>query len=783
MDANRHRFWMIDRAAQLETGAGTHWSAGCRALALAGSAPAAETAQPRSQALALAGMAPVAADAAGNYAWTDGTDILAAGVAEEPVLLVSDPLGGMAVSDMAMTPEGVLVLCGGSEGNGRVALVDCRGRWAIPAVLDLPGLQPDRIAVSGPAVWVLERSGGRVFALAGMPLSDHAARFRAFRRFQPETDYLDPPRLIEQAPVGLAPNERIADAAASPEGMLAVLVLSHPNARRAHAVFRAPGGAETRLELPQRGFPGCLGWLGPRRLAAIYPGAPAALGFDIGPGEAPQEISLAPARLPLRARENARLCRGASWPVPVTAGAAEARPQKPVPLRALSLPGYAASGTARLADPFDCGSPGAEWHRLVIEAVLPPGCGLAVDLAAADSPEELAEAPRWRHVFGGSEAGPDIPRGAWLGEASELPHHPGLLGTAPERDRAGAFSVLVQRGGMRDRALRGRYLAVELTLAGTGQATPKIAALRAYAERFSLVENYLPPVFRKRQDADPEAAGPADGADFYDRFAALFEHQLTRIEDKVAAAYLLTAPEAAPPAAMDWLAGWIGLSLAPGLPETARRQMLAAGTWLHRRRGTLEGMARALDIATGGEVTRGGIVIIEDFRLRRTFATILGADYGRREDPILAGFVESGNSIVGPGLFLGDGTSGGLGEEERAELLSLYFGAESDLDAAAVFAKLAFQVTVLVHADLPDAAFGLVRRIADELAPAHVALRFATGSQPLRLGLYSLLAVDTYLRPRPGLPAIRVDETILGEAAHVRAAPALDPRTNPGETP
>ena len=116
-------------------------------------------------------------------------------------------------------------------------------------------------------------------------------------------------------------------------------------------------------------------------------------------------------------------------------------------------------------------------------------------------------------------------------------------------------------------------------------------------------------------------------------------------------------------ASLDWLANWIGLAFDSAYPQARRRALLQAAPRLSRWHGTLTGLALALDIATGGAVRGGEVVILEDFRLRRTFATILGADLADEEDPLLAGIVESGNSYVGDTLFLGD--------ESRAEFLAL----------------------------------------------------------------------------------------------------------------
>ena len=119
-----------------------------------------------------------------------------------------------------------------------------------------------------------------------------------------------------------------------------------------------------------------------------------------------------------------------------------------------------------------------------------------------------------------------------------------------------------------------------------------------------------------------------------------------------------------PEESIEWLSSWIGLTFDTAFPEPRRRALLAAAPELYRARGTPRGLGMAIDVATGGAVSSGEVVVLEDFRLRRTFATILGADLADEDDPLMAGLVSSGNSFVGDTLF--------LGEEHRKEFLALF---------------------------------------------------------------------------------------------------------------
>ncbi len=410
---------------------------------------------------------------------------------------------------------------------------------------------------------------------------------------------------------------------------------------------------------------------------------------------------------------------------------------------------------------------------------MPPRCSVVVWLTSADQPSGItAPTATWYpHAFGDADMSAlpkETPQGVWLSIPSEVPFSKPLLGEAPVQDRQGLFMVLVQRTGKAVRNLSGRFLGIRVELHGDRRSTPEIAALRVWSSRFSYVKNYLPELYRENKFS-PEADQPGSSTrrDFLERFVNIFEAQLTRIEDRVANSYLLTRPEATPDDSLDWLGSWVGLN-PTGYPPDRRRARLLAASELHHQRGTVPGVTLALDIATNGLCSRGAVIVVEDFRLRHIFATILGANLAIQNDPLLPGYSGSSNSFVGDTLFLGN-------PADQSEILALFSAEIPETTAErtqvqAFFDSLANRMTIFVHNQVEAVDINLVQRIVEHEKPAHVAATIRTATQPFMVGLASLLGVDSYLAPVPPPDPVVVGTSQIGRYNLVTQAPSLDPR-------
>jgi phage tail-like protein len=274
-----------------------------------------------------------------------------------------------------------------------------------------------------------------------------------------------------------------------------------------------------------------------------------------------------------------------------------------VPLVDQKRPRHAERGEVRI-EPLDGREPDCVWHRLLLDACIPPETNVAVWCRAANTLDDLPRAD-WS---------PE-PRPYRRRSGSELPFTPASEGLG-----AGTWETLIQ-------AARGRYLELRLELSGNGRSTPRIHAMRVYYPRFSYLTHYLPAVYRE----------DASSASFLERYLANTEGLLTTIEDRIAAAQALLDIRSTPPEALDWLASWLGLVLDPLWDDRKRRLLITHAMAFFARRGTVQGLQMALaltlfdcataELFTGAALPNGpaaSIRIVEKFRTRQAAPVVLG---------------------------------------------------------------------------------------------------------------------------------------------------------------
>jgi phage tail-like protein len=636
MDVNGLRFWMLADESDWLPPAGSpdlSYCTGTKRLQLRSARTGPPLAEIFATAAALVEAAPMARDAFGTYArWDPGSGHVVAGGAGPGEVPIFAPSPLQSVTDLALGYDGILYVAVA----GTLVFVDRRNRWPI-FTLTLPDFNFWRLLpLPAGGVLVLDRANSQLGIVTGqppqvLPLAPPDPTLLRSCQQNP-----NPPRVA--ARVALPTTEAwIALAATSDPAQFALLSWDSATAANQNAWLRlialdiaspqtlsisnqaqiqAAPGLAVRVKLQGILFPYSLAGLDNLQFAALVSNTNEAQVYDFSefnPAAPAANVAPAGESYILAAKNLGPFVHGFDQP-PNYANAAGATPIM-LPLLPLSLNAFSATGTATNQRTLDSGNAQTTWHRLFLEAIIPPHTGVIVWLAAADSLSALAgPGVKWfPHVAGDVDLTvlpAQTPQAQWLSTPTEMAFAAPRLGETPVRNQQGLFMALVQRADTVVRSLRGRYLAVKLDLSGDRRSTPQVAALRIYASRFSYVDNYLPELYRETifgQDGDKE--GSSTCPDFFERFVDVFENQFTRIEDRVANAYLVTRPESVPDAGLDWLGGWIGIR--PGnYPPGRRRARLEATPKLYRERGTAQGLTDALDVATNGLCTRGAVIVI-----------------------------------------------------------------------------------------------------------------------------------------------------------------------------
>ncbi len=270
---------------------------------------------------------------------------------------------------------------------------------------------------------------------------------------------------------------------------------------------------------------------------------------------------------------------------------------------------------------FDSRLPGCVWHRLMLDACLPPDTQITISSRAADEQADLEIQPWQIETLYLRNDGSELPF------ASNVFRKPVQPGSPPPSVPlgSGTWEMLFQHA-------RGQFIQLKFELSGNGQRTPRLRAMRLYYPRFSYLEHYLPSPYRY----DPSSSS------FLERFLANMEGFYTAAEDKIIHVRQLFDVAGAPPEALDWLAGWFGALLDPSWDDYRRRLFIRYAMVFFQFRGTLRGLRMALRLALDECITPdiftepccsdlpfagqkpSALRIIESFRSRRFPGVLLG---------------------------------------------------------------------------------------------------------------------------------------------------------------
>lgn len=362
-----------------------------------------------------------------------------------------------------------------------------------------------------------------------------------------------------------------------------------------------------------------------------------------------------------------------------------------------------------------------QWHRIQLTATVPPGTSITVATFTSETDRPLTEIQRMADEQWDSDAGQTCSTGS-----------------------GGEWDCLIK-------SQPGRYMWLRLLLQSDGIATPTIEQVRVYFPRTSSLR-YLPATFGE----DPISA------DLLDRFLSLFDTLRDDIGQRITDISRYFDPMTTPVDLstqhdfLSWLASWIGLVLNRHWPEAKQRAVVQQAAHLYTLRGTVEGLRAYIQLYTD---TRPAI--LEHFKLR----SWLFLNEGR---------LGAHNALWGKEIV------NRLQPGENAQIGSFQLIDSGD-PVRDPFYQYANQFTVFVPARQPldDADQQALRSIIEIAKPAHTQGNLRVVLPQLRIGVQSLLGVDTLIGCYPTQTVI--GESIIGQGNVL--APSLQdvpPSMQPG---
>lgn len=215
---------------------------------------------------------------------------------------------------------------------------------------------------------------------------------------------------------------------------------------------------------------------------------------------------------------------------------------------------------------LDSGEDETVWHKLMLDAQIPPECQIRVQYLCTDYGDIWWRNQRIRlsELHGMTAA--DL----WL-----------IFEELSPQTIVNATDALFFKA-------KGRYLCLMVQLAGTSTASPAIERMRVHFPRESLVQ-YLPEVYQEN----------VKSADFLTRYLALMDHFLEQNDEAIDHVSALFDIEVASGTSLSWLAEWLAVAVDSTWTDQKIRTLLRELPSLYPLKGTRKALERVVEIYTG----------------------------------------------------------------------------------------------------------------------------------------------------------------------------------------
>ena len=215
-----------------------------------------------------------------------------------------------------------------------------------------------------------------------------------------------------------------------------------------------------------------------------------------------------------------------------------------------------------VSEPIESFIPRCQWHRVRIEADLPPNSLYTIEVATNESKEQRPHDDDW-----------------------QLPAE-------------NATDLLIDQPP-------GRFLFVRIKLTGTANTTPVIRRVRIDFPRVTSLDK-LPAVYRDN----------AEAGDFTERFLSLFDAATEDLDRAIERFPALLDSGCVPDEVLTWLGALLGIVFDSDWDPQLRRALIKATPSLYRQRGTVAGLRQAIELIFGGEP------VIDELALHRAWGVV-----------------------------------------------------------------------------------------------------------------------------------------------------------------